>query len=91
MDIDPIAWKQREVGFELRQVHDALRRARGLIADGVGNLRPFVEQRAVDELKFSEMLPPLLARQTLEQRMADPNGARVVIDQPVIGGVEQSS
>ena len=40
---------------------------------------PLVTDRALEQLKFSDLLPPDLARATLERRLSDPEGALVTL------------
>jgi ATP-dependent Lhr-like helicase len=52
-------------------------------ADAVDRLcLPEVDERALEGLKFSEALPPRLAEATLAQRMANLDGAAVVLRAP---------
>jgi ATP-dependent helicase Lhr and Lhr-like helicase len=54
--------------------------------EAIGDLRnsaPFVTERALEALKFADLLPPDLARRTLEARLADPTGALSVLRRPV--------
>jgi ATP-dependent Lhr-like helicase len=44
---------------------------------------PAVTDEALHQLKFSEMLPPALARETLGLRLADAAGARHVLDERI--------
>jgi ATP-dependent Lhr-like helicase len=44
---------------------------------------PEVDERAVKGLKFGEALPPRLAQATLAMRLADFEGARAVLEEPV--------
>lgn len=65
---------------ELRHAaHEVQRRLAGDLRD----LKPFVTDRALEQLKFAELLPPALARQTLEARLSDPVGAAAVLEQPI--------
>lgn len=69
---------------ELRHaVHEVQRRVGG----DLGDLRPFVTERALEQLKFRELLPPALARRTLEARLADPVGASAVLRLPIAAKV----
>jgi ATP-dependent Lhr-like helicase len=45
---------------------------------------PEVDEDALRQLKFAELLPPDLARQTLAARIADTTAAARVIEQPVV-------
>jgi ATP-dependent Lhr-like helicase len=44
---------------------------------------PLVTDRALQQLKFSDLLPPELAWATLERRLSDPEGALTILAQPV--------
>jgi ATP-dependent Lhr-like helicase len=53
------------------------------LADVRGRLcLPAVDDKAVDGLKFSTALPRRLAEATLAQRLADLDGARIVLEEP---------
>src|SRR5690606_3850712 len=52
-------------------------------AGGAALVLPNVEQRAVRGLKFSAALPPRLAVASVAARLADFDGARAVLDEPV--------
>ncbi|MBQ1090124.1 DEAD/DEAH box helicase [Streptomyces sp. B93] len=57
---------------------------RAAVADaGNGLTLPEVDVRAVRGLKFAEALPPRLAEATLAARLADTEGARAVLAEPV--------
>ncbi len=62
-----------------RAVHEVQRR----IGGDLGGVKPFVTEQALEQLKFAELLPPTLARRTLEARLADPVGAAVVLKMPI--------
>lgn len=79
----------RQIGLAadapVADIRAALSQARELVdGNGVARLRPFVSQRAIDEMKFSDMLPPRLAQQTVQERMSDPTGAAMVLKQQLI-------
>jgi ATP-dependent helicase Lhr and Lhr-like helicase len=58
------------------------------LADAETRLRlPAVDDKAIDGLKFSAALPRHLAEATLAQRLADLNGARLVLAEPQRLGV----
>jgi ATP-dependent Lhr-like helicase len=66
-------------GADVRRVVHAVRARVGDLA----SVRPFVTDRALEQLKFSDLLPPALARRTLEARLADQAGAEAVLRKPV--------
>jgi len=47
------------------------------------SVTPFVTERALKQLKFADLLPPELARATLEQRLSDPAAALAILAQPI--------
>lgn len=47
------------------------------------SVTPFVTERVLKQLKFSNLLPPELARATLERRLYDPEGALTILAQPI--------
>ncbi|HEY5787445.1 MAG TPA: hypothetical protein VIT65_21995 [Microlunatus sp.] len=49
----------------------------------LSGLRPFVTDRALEQLKFSELLPSELARHTLQARLADREGALRVLSRAI--------
>lgn len=48
------------------------------------NAVPQLEPQAIDALKFSRALPPLLASRTVGERLADPTGAKRVVATPLV-------
>jgi len=46
-------------------------------------VRPFVTEKALRQLKFADLLPPDLARATLEARLSDPDAALQVLRMPI--------
>lgn len=61
----------------------ALRKARRLFGDDLGDLSPKVTDDALKGLKFAEMLPPDLAIKTLGARNADHEGAAQVLSRTI--------
>ena len=68
-------------GWVIRTMSDARKEFGG---DLTGVL-PLVDERAVRQLKFAEMLPPDLAHATLAARLADPEAATLVCQRRVGG------
>lgn len=69
----------------------ALREARRRFGDDLSAVAPEVSQQALKKLKFSELLPPDLALQTLAARGADWKGAAAVARRPVIDATGRTS
>lgn len=61
----------------------ALRAARNAFGDDLAGVIPPVTEQAVKKLKFSELLPPMLAYETLAARGADYHGAIRISSAPV--------
>ena len=84
-------YDNRQVGLRSGVSAAALRRAvhqvQGLLAEGLDSVRPFVTERALQQLKFVDLLPPDLARRTLEERLVDPEGVHHVLARPVAAAV----
>ena len=53
----------------------------------LSSVTPVVTERALKQLTFSDLVPPELARATLEQRMSDPAGALSALMQPIATAV----
>jgi ATP-dependent Lhr-like helicase len=64
----------------LRSALRAIRDRDGGTLDG---MMPEVDEDALRQLKFAELLPPDLAQQTLAARIADTTATARVIEQPV--------
>ncbi|GAA1011408.1 ATP-dependent helicase [Acrocarpospora pleiomorpha] len=81
---DPV---QRPTDFFVRLREDLTRavwrQARDSAGDGDILVLPDVDRRAVHGLKFSAVLPARLAMATVAARLADLNGARAVLAEPV--------
>lgn len=81
----------QRIGDSVLRLHhrtDA-REAISALGDAPRELRPpTVNAHAVNGLKFSAALPPALAQATVEERLADAQGAGLVIDEPVTRAVE---
>lgn len=60
------------------RVSEAMTKAREIVGDGLIGALPHIDERAVHQLKFAEMLPPELATATLAERGADHAGAAAV-------------
>ena len=84
-------YDNRQVGLRSGVTPVELRRTvhqvQGLLAGGLDEVRPFVTDRALEQLKFADLLPPQLARRTLEERLVDPAGVRAVLERPVAAAV----
>lgn len=68
----------------VRAVSGAMRLARERFGEDLAGVVPLVDERAVQRLKFAEMLPPELATATLAERMADHAGAVSVATRPMM-------
>lgn len=81
---DPV---QRAADFSVRLREDLTRTAwqevRSSVGDGEILVLPDVDRRAVNGLKFSAILPERLAVATVAARLADFDGARAVLVEPV--------
>ncbi|MFT4164433.1 MAG: DEAD/DEAH box helicase [Microlunatus sp.] len=83
---DDYVYDNRQIGLRSSVTGADLRRAVHTVQARVADLsgvRPFVTERALEQLKFSELLPPDLALDTLQARLADRNGALRVLARPV--------
>ena len=65
-------------------LRDALSRAVRLFGEDLTGVQPEVSGRAIQDLKFSEMLPDDLAVGTLARRLADPRRAAVVATTAIV-------
>lgn len=84
---DENVYDNRQIGLRTHVGAVDLRRAVHAVADklrsDLSSVTPFVSERALKQLKFSDLLPPDLARATLERRLSDPDGALSVLEQPI--------
>ncbi len=83
---DDYVYDNRQIGLRSNVgAHDLRRTVHEVQArvSGLAGLRPFVSDRALEQLKFSELLPPDLARDTLQSRLADREGAIRVLARPI--------
>jgi ATP-dependent Lhr-like helicase len=71
-----VRWRQ---GVGLVELREALSQHR----DKLATIRPDVDERALESLKFSAAVPELLARETVAERMADPPAVLHVVAAPV--------
>jgi ATP-dependent helicase Lhr and Lhr-like helicase len=69
-----------ESAVELREIKRGLQQ---MAAADPHQLRPAVDESALEGLKFSDCLPPEIGLTLLERRLADPNSTAAVIRQPV--------
>jgi ATP-dependent Lhr-like helicase len=67
-------------GVTGRQLAAGLAAARHEFGAGLHGMLPDVDERAVEQLKFAELLPPDLAHATLAARLADHDAAARVIE-----------
>ncbi|QDP94553.1 DEAD/DEAH box helicase [Microlunatus elymi] len=74
-------------GVDAGALRSVLVRARGQLGKSDSGIRPIVTQQALEQLKFSELLPPDLARATLEARLEDVPGAAATLSHPVVDSV----
>ena len=63
---------------QLEMLNDALEAVRG---QDVGQMRPSVDERALQGIKFVDCLEESLAIQMLESRLSDPASTLAVIEQ----------
>ncbi len=94
------AWADQIVAPRQRIGSESIRLRRDLTVDSIGEgfaavrelpeprPQPFVDNRAVQGLKFSAALPDLLATRTLSARVGDPGNARIVLDEACSFAVE---
>ncbi len=84
---DEHIYDNRQIGLRTHVGAAELRRAVHAVGDqlrsDLTSVTPFVTERALKQLKFSDLLPPELARATLERRLSDPAGARAILAQPI--------
>lgn len=71
-------------GIGVAEFRRSVDKVRAKVGDDLSSVAPFVTERAVKQLKFADLLPPDLARDTLERRLSDPQGALAVLDQPIM-------
>lgn len=69
---------------DMASLSDALSHVRHRFGRTLAGIQPQVDQRAIDGLKFSDLLPPDLAEVTLAARLADPHAGLLVVDRPVV-------
>ena len=69
----------------------ALREVRIRFGSDLAEVHPRVDRRAVEGLKFAELLPAELAEGTLAARIGDVDGARKVLGVGVVERVVSSS
>jgi hypothetical protein len=83
---DDYVYNNRQIGLRTSVTESQLRRAvhavDAQLAD-LGGIRPFVTERALQQLKFAELLPPELARRTLEERLSEPAAAAAILGRPI--------
>lgn len=86
---DDYLYDNRQIGLRGRVAAADLRRAVHTVLDGTDErpVTPFVTERALKQLKFSDLLPPELARDTLQRRMSDADGAARTLAQPIATSV----
>jgi ATP-dependent Lhr-like helicase len=83
---DDYVYDNRQIGLHTSVTASELRRAVHAVRARLTNLdgvRPFVTERALQQLKFAELLPSELALRTMEERLSDPAAAAVVLNQPI--------
>ena len=84
---DEHIYDNRQIGLRTHVGASDLRRAVHAVADklrfNLTSVTPFVTDRALKQLKFSDLLPPELARATLEARLSDQQGALAILAQPI--------
>ena len=84
---DDYLYDNRQIGLRSRVSAADLRRsvhaAQQKTGTDLSSIAPFVTQRALKQLKFSDLLPPALALDTLQRRMSDPVGAERILNQPI--------
>lgn len=62
----------------------AMREARARFGNDLTGIEPEVSESALKKLKFSELLPPQLAKRTLAARNVDHRGAGSIASQPIV-------
>jgi ATP-dependent Lhr-like helicase len=84
---DDYVYDNRQIGLRTSVTEAELRRAvhavQAQLDCGLDELRPFVTEQALQQLKFADLLPPALALRTLEERLSDPVSASVVLARPI--------
>lgn len=91
---DEYVYDNRQIGLRSSVSAAEIRRAVHAVqarVEGLAELRPFVTERALEQLKFSELLPPDLARDTLQARLADRDAAVRVLTRPIATWVAGSA
>lgn len=78
-------------GARADHLSDALREARIRFGSDLAEVHPRVDRRAVEGLKFADLLPPELAEDTLAARIGDVDGARKMLGRGVVERVLSSS
>lgn len=84
---DEHIYDNRQIGLRTHVGASDLRRAVHEVGEKLRSdltaVAPFVTDRALKQLKFADLLPPELARATLERRLSDPEGALAILSQPI--------
>lgn len=84
---DDHIYDNRQIGLRTHVGAADLRRSVHAVGDklrsDLTSVTPFVTERALKQLNFSDLLPPDLARATLERRLSDPEGALAILAQPI--------
>jgi hypothetical protein len=72
-----------EAELSLERIEQSLQSLGELRHCEVSAMRPSVEERALNDLKFAECLPHSLAVHPLENRLSDEAGTKAILEQSV--------
>lgn len=87
VDVDGVPTNQQipiRSGVSAREVSAALDAARSQFGDDLTGVLPAVTPRAIQDLKFGELLPEHLAVSTLAARFADHTHAHLLVEQELV-------
>lgn len=84
---ETVAWDNWQIALRsdttAETVRAALEKAQTDLGEDLSGIVPLVDERAIKQLKFSEMLPPELAQRTVAARMADAGHAALTCARPI--------
>lgn len=84
---DESGYDNRQIGLRggigAADLRHAAHEVGSFLCGDLSAVQPFVTEKALRQLKFADLLPPDLARATLEARLADPEAALAVLQMPI--------
>ena len=88
---DDYLYDNRQIGLRsgvtAAEIRQAVHKVAAVVGGDLFAVRPFVTEKALRQLKFADLLPPDLARATLEARLTDPEAALEVMRTPIATAV----